>query len=101
MLARWIWLLAVIVSIYYGGWAGEYSARDLLRMEGRVEQVRTEADLLTAELESLRALAHNLQGDSASVERVARERLGMIRSGEMLYRFVEVEGARCTDDCDP
>jgi cell division protein FtsB len=32
-----------------------------------------------------------LESDSATIERVARERYGMIRRGEVLYRIAEPE----------
>jgi cell division protein FtsB len=42
-----------------------------------------------AEVERLRARADSLENDSATIERIARERWGMIRPGERLYRFAD------------
>ena len=39
------------------------------------------------------AQALKLERDPATIERVARERFGMIREGETLYRFVPVDSA--------
>ena len=79
------------VALYYAVWGGEYSAWDLLRLrrdrrdaEARLAQTRRESD-------SLRAEAKRLENDPATIERVARERFGMIRAGETLYRFVPVD----------
>jgi hypothetical protein len=36
-------------------------------------------------------LAGKLESDDAAIERIARERFGMIREGEILYRFVPVD----------
>jgi cell division protein FtsB len=45
--------------------------------------------VLQQEIDSLRAWADSLQNDSATIERLAREQYGMIREGEILYRFSE------------
>ena len=57
----------------------------------RQEIVAREQELaeLRKSLDSLRAWADSLQNDSATLERLARERWGMIRDGEILYRLVE------------
>jgi cell division protein FtsB len=78
---------------YYALWGGEYSAFHLLRLK----RERREADALLvrtrAEVDSLKTLAGSLEKDDAAVERIARERFGMIRDGELLYRFVPVDSA--------
>jgi hypothetical protein len=50
--------------------------------EQRVEEA-------SGEVERLRARRDSLAHDSATIERVARERYGLIRDGERLYRFAE------------
>ncbi len=42
---------------------------------------------LERENDSLETWAEALDTDSATIERLARERYGMIRSGEVLYRI--------------
>jgi cell division protein FtsB len=78
---------------YYALWGGEYSAFHLRRLDR--EQAAAAAHLVTvrAEADSLRALAGRLEADDAEIERVARERFGMIREGELLYRFVPVDSS--------
>ena len=78
------------VAVYYAVWGGEYSAQDLYRL--RNQRGAAEAGLArsTAQVDSLGALAERLDGDRATIEAVARERFGMIRDGELLYRFVPV-----------
>lgn len=82
--------LPLAVAAYYALWGGEYSAFDLIRL--RQQQMDQSAQLVAAraELDSLRTVADRLENDAPTIERVARERFGMIREGEMLYRFVEV-----------
>ena len=75
------------LSVYFALFGGEYSVFEVRRV--RAERVELESRL--AELErandSLRAWAEALETDSASIERLAREHYGMIRNGEVLYRF--------------
>jgi cell division protein FtsB len=82
---------ALAVALYYAVWGGEYSAFDLLRL--RRDRREAEARLARdrREVDSLKAEAGRLESDPATIERVARERFGMIRDGETLYRFVPVD----------
>jgi cell division protein FtsB len=79
---------------YYALWGGEYSAFHLVRL--REDRVAAEAHLavVRAEVDSLKVLAGKLESDDATIERVARERFGMIRDGEILYRFAPVDSGR-------
>jgi cell division protein FtsB len=78
----------LLLAGYYAVWGGEYSAFHLLRLDA--EQVRAQAELqdVRTELDSLAAYAQKLETDDATIERIARERFGMVRDGELLYRFV-------------
>ena len=82
---------AVLVAGYYALWGGEYSAWDLVRLSR--DRAAAEAELAEARVrvDSLRGLAVRLERQDSAVERIARERFGMIREGELLYRFVPVE----------
>ncbi|HWK90422.1 MAG TPA: septum formation initiator family protein, partial [Longimicrobium sp.] len=76
---------------YYALWGGEYSYFHLRRLERDRAQAEQRLVRTRAEADSLRALAKRLQTDDAEVERIARERFGMIEDGELLYRFVPVD----------
>ena len=82
---------ALLFAGYFAVWGGEYSAFDLADL--REQRVEAEARLADtrAENDSLRAAARRLERDPATIEQVARERFGMIREGELLYRFVPVD----------
>ena len=83
--------ILVAVATYYAVWGGEYSAFDLRRL--RVQELETVERLAAAraEVDSLRKVSARLEKDPVVIEAVARERFGMIREGELLYRFVPVE----------
>ena len=76
-------------AAYFALFGGEYSYFELrrVRQERAAEQVRLEQ--ARTEVAALRAREDSLLHDSATIERVARERYGLIRPGEKLYRFVQ------------
>jgi cell division protein FtsB len=79
------------VAAYYAVWGGEYSALDLAHLDTIAEHEVASLAVARSELDSLRAHVAALEADPVTIERVARERFGMIREGETLYRFVRVE----------
>jgi cell division protein FtsB len=74
-------------AAYFAFFGGEYSLFELrsVRREHAVEQQRL--DSIRAEVARLEARRDSLMNDSATIERVARDRYGMIRPGEVIYRF--------------
>ena len=86
--------LVLAVALYYAALGGEYSALDLLRLKRDRRDAEAELARTRRDVDSLRARAAKLEGDPATIERVARERFGMIREGETLYRFVPVDSAQ-------
>ncbi len=93
LVRRGVRVLLLAVAGYYAIWGGEYSAFDLLRLERARENEQVRLERVRSEVDSLRTLAELLENDLPTLERVARERFGMIRPGETLYRFVEVDAA--------
>ena len=85
--------LVVAVALYYAALGGEYSALDLLRLKRDRRGAEEELARTRRQVDSLKARADRLERDPATIERVARERFGMIREGETLYRFVPVDSA--------
>ncbi len=81
----------LLAAVYYAVFGGEYSVFALRRAktEDRLEQAGLQE--LHRQIDSMQARADSLKTDSATLERIARERYGMIRDGETLYRFAEPE----------
>jgi cell division protein FtsB len=77
------------LAVYYAVFGGEYSLRELHGARKEIQVQGRELAVLRQEIDSLRAWADSLQSDSATIERLARERYGMIREGEVLYKFAE------------
>jgi cell division protein FtsB len=87
-LTRLIFPALVVIALYYAVFGGEYSIFEVRSAKLEAERVKAELAVLKAENDSLRAWADSLETDSATLERIARENMGMIRPGEVLYRFV-------------
>lgn len=77
----------LVCAAYFTFFGGDYGLFELRRVRGEraLEQQRT--DEVRADVDRLRARRDSLLSDSATIERVARERYGLIRDGERLYRF--------------
>ncbi len=75
------------VAIYFAVLGGEYSVFDV--RQARAERARETAQLeaLRTQNDSLAAWADSVESHPETVERLARERFGMIKPGEVLYRF--------------
>ncbi|HEX6750461.1 MAG TPA: septum formation initiator family protein [Longimicrobium sp.] len=78
-------------ALWFAVWGGEFSAFDLARVKRQRQAAQDSAAAWRREAAGLRAQAKRLEGDPATIERVARERFGMIKEGETLYRFVPVD----------
>ena len=76
-------------AAYFAIFGGDYDVFDLrrVRQERALEEQR--AHTVSAEVAELRARRDSLATDSATIERIARERYGLIRDGERLYRFAD------------
>jgi len=81
----------LVVAVYYAVFGGEYSVFDLHGTRVALEGERVTLIELQSQIDSLVAWSDSLRNDSQTIERVARERFGMIREGETLYRFAEPE----------
>jgi cell division protein FtsB len=76
-------------AIYFALFGGEYGFFALRRLQSQQQREETAVQALRAEVDSLRARQDSLENDSATLERIARERYGLIRNGERLYRFTD------------
>ena len=82
---------AVVGGVAFGVFGGEYRSIDYWRLKRDVRQVEQEIADLERAIDSLAAFADSLETDSAVQERVARERFGMLRPGEILYLLPDRE----------
>ena len=84
-----------ILGLLVVGWAvqgGEYGTTDLLRQRGEIARERAAVDSLARIVDTLQTRRRLVETDPATQERIAREEFGMVRDGEILYRFYDSAG---------
>jgi cell division protein FtsB len=92
--ARWAALAALAFALYFGVQGGEYGTTDLLALRRQESSERSQVRRLRQVVDSLERDATAIEHDLRVQERVARERFGMIRQGELLYRLVPPDSTR-------
>jgi len=83
----------LVAAMYWAVFGGEYSIFELHRTRVELAAERVTLVDLQAQIDSMSAWADSLRSDPLTIERVARERFGMIREGETLYRFAVPDSA--------
>jgi cell division protein FtsB len=86
-------ILFVIAAVY-----GDHGLVDLLRMQHEQHELEHTAFDLQQQNERLRERVRRLQSDHHYIEKLARERLGLVRKGEIMYR---VTGPTSTASAPP
>ena len=76
-----------LVAGYYALFGGEYSVPEMLRFANETKEASVALERLRFGTDSLATRAEALETDPQTLETLARESFGMIRSGEVLYRF--------------
>ena len=79
----------LVLAAYFAIFGGEYTVLEVGKLEALEVRASGELAQVEAEIDSLASLASELRDDPEAIEPVARERYGMIRDGEILYRFQE------------
>ena len=92
--ARWAALAALAFLLYFGIQGGEYATTDLFALRRQEASERAQVQRLRLVVDSLQKEAVAIEHDLRTQERVARERFGMIRRGELLYRLVPADSTR-------
>lgn len=93
-LARWAVIAGLALALYFALQGGEYGTLDLLQLRREEKEEQAAVIRLQVLVDSLGKAAEAIERDPRVQERVARERFGMIRRGEFLYRLVPTERKR-------
>jgi cell division protein FtsB len=88
MRGRLIWGALILGALVFALQSGEYSTLDILRQHQRIVELSVRADSLHRAVDSLVQAERLVRSDSATQERIAREEFGLVRDGEILYRFI-------------
>lgn len=84
------------IALYFVVFGGEYTIFDLRRARKDIEAAEAELARLRQVTDSLQAWADSLNNDPAVLERIARERFGFIRDGEVLYKVADPDDTTST-----
>ncbi len=91
-LKTWLFRSAVagmwIAAGYYALFGGEHDVLELRELEQERDAVAARLDSISHRADSVEAWADSLESDTLAIQRVAREEHGLIREGEVLYRFI-------------
>jgi cell division protein FtsB len=98
---RWAVIAGLAFALYFALQGGEYGTLDLLQLRRETAEERENVARLQRMVDSLTAVALGIEKDPRVQERVARERFGMLRKGEFLYRLVPADQQRERDKSLP
>jgi len=87
-IGRWI-AVALVVALLVSFFSGK---SNIVRMYQSLSNIRKKEAALAArhhEIDSLKAQNAKLKTDTAYMEKIAREKLGMARKDEKVYKFIE------------
>ena len=90
-LGRWAVIVGLACALYFALQGGEYGTLDLLQLRREEKEEQAAVTRLQMLVDSLGKAADAIERDPRVQERAARERFGMIRKGEFLYRLVPSE----------
>jgi cell division protein FtsB/cell division protein DivIC len=83
-------LILIIISLLILGsltFFGEKGIFNLLRLRKEVARIKERNLKLEEENQKLKEEVKRLQSDKRYIEEVARKELGMVKEGEIIYRF--------------
>jgi cell division protein FtsB len=86
--ARWAAIVGLVFGLYFALQGGEYGTLDLLQLRREEAEERANLQRLHRMVDSLFRVATAIEHNPRTQERVAREKFGMLKKGEFLYRLV-------------
>jgi cell division protein FtsB len=89
--ARWAAIAGLVFALYFALQGGEYGTLDLLQLRREEAEESSNVERLHQLVDSLSRAAWAIEHSPRMQERVAREKFGMLRKGELLYRLVPGE----------
>jgi cell division protein FtsB len=97
---RWATIIGLASALYFALQGGEYGTLDLLQLRREEAEEQANVQRLEFLVDSLTEAAVAIELDPRTQERVARERFGMIKKGEFLYRLVPSSESVATEKRD-
>lgn len=82
-----VWLLVIVLLMLGYAVFGERGVIRIMKAERQKQQLETELTKLQQEQQQLRDEIDRLQHDKDYWEQLARNKLGMVREGELIYHL--------------
>ena len=79
--------IIILVGLVYLFFLDGSSIYRLVRTRMKVNKVKKQIEQYRAERDSLKTLNQELENNPKAIEKIAREKLGMQKEGEEVYRF--------------
>jgi cell division protein FtsB len=89
MRRRTLLLVAVALPVLAIATFGSRGVLRRVQLESQASETRDQLNIERAKSDSLRHEINRYKADTTTIERLARERYGMVRSGEIIYRVPE------------
>ncbi len=84
-----VWKIAAVLMLVAYILFGSRGVIQRVNLEFQKEQMIEKVQSANRETQDLRTALEKVSGDDEFVEKIARERYGMIRSGDTVYRIAE------------
>ena len=83
------WLSAGIIVLLLGSaWLGQDGYLAVIVNQDRVSELKKENAEIEAKNKELRSEIRSLRSDERAIEKIAREDLGLVKKGEVVYEFI-------------
>jgi cell division protein FtsB len=89
IVSRVVFAMLAIGVLAFAVQGGEYGTTDLIRQKKALVVEQAAVDSLEGRVAELAAYKEAVENDRVTQERIAREEFGMVRPGEVLYRFAD------------
>ena len=87
-IGRWI-ALAIAACLIYSLFFGTSSIIRMYRLHANEKKKEMAVQKLHVEIDSIAVQGKKLKSDTAYMEKIAREKLGMAKKDEKVYKFIE------------
>ena len=83
------WISAGIIAFLLGSaWLGEDGYLAVIAAKARVSKLEKEIEAIEDKNKELRSEIRSLRSDERAIEKIAREDLGLVKKGEIVYEFI-------------
>lgn len=84
---KWILLAFAVGLVLLSCFKGPYSLLSIHRFRKQRDQIKSDILKLSEENNLLRQEVQKLRSDPGCISRIAREELGLVKPGEIIYRY--------------